>query len=252
MPPIDQSRFDARFEWGEAGLRALAPGVASVVIVDVLSFSTAVDAAIGSGATVIPYRWRDESAAELAESRGAFLAVSRRRAGATHPYSLSPASLQALPGGSTIVLPSPNGATLSAIAAELDATVFAGCLRNASSIAAACRKIGGPALVIAAGERWGDLATGALRPALEDLLGAGAILSALGAARPSPEAMAAIAAFRESRDALQERLFTCASGRELIEADYSRDVEIAAEYDVSAAAPCLHDGVFIDGCRGLD
>ena len=94
--------------------------------------------------------------AAFAESRGAFLAVSRRQASTEHPYSLSPESLRQLPDGSAIVLPSPNGATLSSIAAEFDASVFTGCLRNASSVASACREIGGPTLVIAAGERWGE------------------------------------------------------------------------------------------------
>lgn len=246
MPYTDQSLFDARFEWGAAGLRALAPGVATVVIVDVLSFSTAVDVAIGRETTVIPYRWRDESAAQLAESRGALLAVGRRRVSAEHPYSLSPESLLGLPPSSTIVLPSPNGATLSGIAAELGVEVFAACLRNASSVAAACREIGGPTLVVAAGERWGDVATGSLRPAFEDFAGAGAVLAALDANNPSPEAMVAIAVFRDSRDALHDRLASCASGRELMEAGYRRDVEIAAELDVSTTVPWLREDMFVN------
>lgn len=246
MPYTDQSPFDARFEWGEAGLRALAPGVASIVIVDVLSFSTAVDVTVGRRSTVIPYRWKDDSAATFAAEHDAYLAVNRRQVSEEHPYSLSPESLLKLPAGSTIVLPSPNGATLSTLAAGFAATVFAGCWRNASSVAAACRAIGGPVLVIAAGERWGDGGSGSLRPAYEDLIGAGAILSALDAPHPSPEALAAIGAFREGRDTLPERLTACASGRELFELGYGRDVEIAAEYDASTAVPRLRDGGFTD------
>lgn len=244
MHYTDQTPFDARFEWGEAGLRALAPDVAAIVIVDVLSFSTAVDVIVGRGASAVPFRWRDESATAKAESLGAFLAVGRRWVNESHPYSLSPESLRQLPAGSTIVLPSPNGATLSAIAAEFSATVFAGCLRNAASIAAACRAVGGPTAVIAAGERWGDVGSGSLRPAWEDLIGAGAILAALHASNPSPEARAAIAAFSESRAQLGAYLETCASGRELVELGYQRDVALAAEIDVSAAAPHLRDRVF--------
>jgi 2-phosphosulfolactate phosphatase len=244
MTYTDQSPFDARFEWGEAGLRALGPGVATIVIVDVLSFSSAVDVAIGRGATVIPYRWRDDGAAALADERGALLAVSRRRVSVEHPYSLSPASLIGLPEHSTIVLPSPNGATLSAIAAEFGKTVITGCLRNAARVAAACRTAGGPTLIVAAGERWGDVATGSLRPAYEDLIGAGAILSALDAGHFSPEARAAIAAFHDSRDVLDQRLLDCASGRELAEAGFQRDVELAAQLDSSTAVPRLADGAF--------
>lgn len=54
--------------------------------------------------------------------------------------------------------------------------------------------------IIAAGERWPD---DSLRPAVEDLWGAGAVVAALtelGFAAPSPEASAAVAAFESVRD----------------------------------------------------
>ena len=38
-----QAEFRERFEWGEAGIRRLAPHAEVVVVVDVLSFATAVD-----------------------------------------------------------------------------------------------------------------------------------------------------------------------------------------------------------------
>ena len=58
-PEFDQDGHRVRFEWGPNGLRRLAPGSDVVVIVDVLSFTTAVDIAVGRGATVLPYRWHD-------------------------------------------------------------------------------------------------------------------------------------------------------------------------------------------------
>ena len=66
-----QDGFSARFEWGPAGAQALAAGVDVLVIVDVLSFTTAVEVAVARGARVYPYQHRDDSAATFARSIGA-------------------------------------------------------------------------------------------------------------------------------------------------------------------------------------
>lgn len=50
----DQSDSPLRFEWGEAAIQYLAPLCQAVVIMGVLSFSTAVDVALGRGASVLP------------------------------------------------------------------------------------------------------------------------------------------------------------------------------------------------------
>ena len=238
----DQTGFVARFDWGEAGLRALAPYISVLVIVDVLSFTTAVSVAVERGAIVYPHRWHDESALIRARELGATLAVSRAGVSPESPYSLSPGSLQTLPRGTKLVLPSPNGATLSAIAGGYGCTVLAGCLRNASAVGRACVELGTSIAVIAAGERWSD--ERGLRPAFEDLIGAGAILKALHAASYAPEALAAIGAFDAARHALADNLAGCASGRELIERGFPEDVAIASEIDSSGHVPVLIDGVY--------
>jgi 2-phosphosulfolactate phosphatase len=240
----DQQQFAARFEWGEDGLRSLAPHAAVIVIIDVMSFTTAVSVAVEQGATVYPYRWKDETAAERARELNALLAVHRQSVSPELPYSLSPATLQSLPPGAKLVLPSPNGSTLTVIAAEHDCTVVAGCLRNASAIGRFCSEVDGPVAVIAGGERWGNDAGGSLRPAFEDLMGAGAILAAITGKRHSPEAVAAIGAFDACRAELDTFLTECASGLELVERGYPEDVSIASNLDISEYVPVLIDGAY--------
>lgn len=96
-----QSEFDVRFEWGATGTKSIAPGT-TVVVVDVLRFTTAVEAGTNGGAAIYPYRWRDESLHDFARSIGALLADGSDPAGP----SLSPASLRGLGADDAIVLPS--------------------------------------------------------------------------------------------------------------------------------------------------
>lgn len=234
----DQRDWTVRFEWGPAGLAAL--GGETVVVVDVMRFTTAVDAAVSRGAAVHPHRWHDPSAAALAERVGAVLAD-----GAPGAPSLSPVSLLDLPPGARVVLPSPNGSTCAALADEAGATVVAACLRNVGAVAAWLRDLGGPVTVVACGERWPD---GSLRPALEDHLGAGALVAAL-AGPASPEAEAAAAVWRHAADRLPDVLRACASGRELVERGWADDLAYATALDASPHVPVLHDGAFTDAAR---
>lgn len=235
-----QAGFDVRVDWGGDGLAALADQCAVLVIVDVLSFSTSVDIATGRGGRVLPVRWRDERGIEAARRAGAIPAGEG-------PWTLRPASLVELPAGTFLALPSPNGATLCATAAGSGATVFAGCLRNAGAVARAARAVAGEGSigVIAAGERWG-VTGGPLRPCVEDLLGAGAVVAALtdnGGLKASPEAEIAAGAYRAARDRLDAVLAECASGRELTAAGHRADVTLAAQVASSDVAPRLIDGV---------
>ena len=241
-----QDGFSARFEWGPAGAQALAAGVDVLVIVDVLSFTTAVEVAVARGARVYPYQHRDDSAATFARSIGATLAVGRRRVSIEAPYSLSPVSLAAIPANTRLVLPSPNGSAISVLAAELGRPILAGCLRNAAAVAAAARARGDVIGIIASGERWDD---GGLRPAYEDLVGAGAIIDGLPLDGWSPEAQAAVSAFRAARDHLQDGLLNCASGRELVALGYARDVQIASELNVSGTVPVFRSGAYAADAR---
>ncbi len=232
-----QAGFPARFEWGAEGVQALAPHVSTIVIVDVLSFSTSVAIATGLGASILPIASR-KGAEQRARSTGAVIAGDE-----AVPWSLRPSSLVAIPAGTRLALPSPNGATLTALASESNATVIVGSLRNAAAIGAHCRTGAGSVAVIGAGERW-NVTSGPLRPAFEDLVGAGAILQAIGS-DSSPEAKAAIAAFDSVRGNLLDSLWDCASGRELVDRGHPGDVALAAELDADACVPMVREDGFI-------
>jgi 2-phosphosulfolactate phosphatase len=234
---FDQQEFVIRCEWGEHGISALAPVSDVIIVVDVLSFSTSVEIAVTQGAIVFPYRWRDETAVSYAESVGAILADPARD---QTKYSLSPASLIEIPNGTRIVLPSPNGASLTL--AGKQRRVLAGCLRNARAVAAAAQKYGRRIAIIPAGERWPD--DGSLRPAYEDLIGAGAIINHLNGSR-SPEAAAALSAFRAVESDLNNTLRQCGSGKVLIERGYETDVRLAAQINVSDCVPLLVDEAYM-------
>ncbi len=228
-------------EWGLAGIEALRDQVAVLVIVDVLSFSTAVDIALGRGAEVVPLAYGDEAAARRrAEETGA-LVVDPRRAGGGQ-FSLSPASLMGLSSGQSIVLPSPNGSRLS-LAGGTAQVICAG-LRNAASAARCAQSLagGGDIAVIPAGERWPDQS---LRPAMEDLIGAGAMIDALEGDL-SPEAGLALRAYRAIQGQLAQEISGCRSGQELIDRGFETDVSLACQLNASHTAPVLLAGIYRD------
>jgi 2-phosphosulfolactate phosphatase len=240
--PWAQGAYDVRFDWGAAGAAAVRARGGSLVVVDVLSFTTSVSVAVERGTAVIPAPWRDGRAETLARGLDAEVAVGRRDATPQHPWSLSPAALRAAPAPERLVLPSPNGSAIAAAAAADDGTVVAACLRNATAVAG-WLDTGRPITVIAAGEHWPD---GTLRPALEDLLGAGAVLAALSDRSElalSPEATAAAAAFRAT-GSVADAVRACASGVELAAGGFAGDVGIAVETDSSRVVPVLRDGAF--------
>lgn len=236
-PWLLQDRRDVRFEWGPSGVSPV-PSEA-VVVVDVLRFTTAVDAGVGAGATVYPYRWKDDTMHDYAREVDGVLADP----GASDGPSLSPVSLLSLKPGDRVVLPSPNGSTCAAIAHDAGARVFAACLRNATAVGEWLRQNFETVTVIACGERWPD---GSLRPSLEDYLGAGAVLAALGG-DCSPEAQAAVRAWNAASPTIAETIETCVSGRESIARGWARDVEFACQVDASRVVAVLHHGGFVNG-----
>src|SRR6478609_8956858 len=119
-PWHSQDRHVVRLDWGPGAaedLTAYAVAAGSpvcAVVVDVLSFTTCVSVAVDAGTRVHPYRWKDESARTFADGLGATLARPRSETRSGGGVSLSPASIRAAGDIGELVLPSPNGSTISA------------------------------------------------------------------------------------------------------------------------------------------
>jgi 2-phosphosulfolactate phosphatase len=209
-----QGDFDVRFDWGPVGAKTARADVA--LVVDVLSFSTSVTVAVERGMKVYPHGWNGSRAQAFAAEHDAILATGQleatRDGGRTAP-SLSPAALRACTPIPRLVLPSPNGSTIAAALQREGTEVAVGCLRNAEAAAkwlASALDDGDSAAVVAAGERWrGD---DSLRFALEDHLGAGAVLSHLVdlgfADRMSPESATAAQLLEAGREQLSNACTT--------------------------------------------
>ena len=206
--PFDQSRYQVRLEWGMDGLARLAPADI-VVLVDVLGFSTGVIASL-----------------ERAE---------------------------ASPRDAAYPTASAHGPAMAEAAADSGALVLLGALRNASAVAEAIlaeqQRRGGrtSVAVIAAGERIGGAEGAAVRFAVEDQLGAGAIVDALGALgidHTSPDAAVASESFRALRRAATHLLTASGSGLDLIERGRRDEVIAAAAVGAASVVPVLRDGVF--------
>jgi len=235
---MDQGGSRIRLEWGPTGAAAVAPGAQVVAVVDVLSFTTTLTVAVERGIRVLPFRWGAAEAEEAARRHGATLAVGRSRAVGPGQVSLSPGTILRSTGIERLVLPSPNGSTIAALLAATGVPVIGVSLRNA--VAAAAWVGDRTVAVVAAGERWPD---GTLRPAVEDVWGAGAFIAALGEPGCSVEARSALVAY-ESIDDFDLALRACGSGRELIAQGFADDVAVAAAVGSSDAVPVLVDGWF--------
>lgn len=156
---------------------------------------------------------------------------------------------------------SSNGAAVVTAASEI-ATVLVGGLRNASAVARVVMAIQDQrqqrtsVAVIAAGELTPD---GGLRFAIEDQLGAGAIIAALGDLgidHTSPEAAVAAESARGLGGALRHLLSASGSGRELVDGVASTarmtasgivpaTTAAAADLDAVDVVPVLRDGRFV-------
>ncbi|HEV2471988.1 MAG TPA: 2-phosphosulfolactate phosphatase [Chthonomonadales bacterium] len=234
-------RQETHLDWGIAGaLRAAGKGDI-VVVVDTLSFSTAVAVAVSRGASIFPSASVQSARAELQKPE-VQVAVARERVSEATPFSLSPATMENADKHTRIVMASPNGGACAQAAREAS-YVLVGALINAQAVARAAEAMaevtGQGTTVIACGEV-AD-ASGELRFALEDYLASGAIL-AEAPGRKTPEALACAALFRSVSESTPALIWDCESGRELRGRGYEGDVRYACVMNGLDCVPKLNAG----------
>lgn len=236
MNDFSQSHYDIRLEWGVQAVEQLAAEADCVVIIDVMSFSTCVSIATERGGFIFPYPWKDARAQDYAAVKNAQCAQFDRRFEGPG-FTLSPCSLQEMPAGTRLVLPSPNGSSLTFSAKKARVDIYTACFRNLSATARACEKYS-RILVVPAGEKWPD---NSLRPAIEDLAAAGGLISRLKHRRLSVEARGACAVY-ETMD--RQELLHCGSALELQRRGFAADVELCLQQDLSHYACKLTEQAF--------
>ncbi|MDQ1123382.1 2-phosphosulfolactate phosphatase [Microbacterium trichothecenolyticum] len=168
---------------------------------------------------------------------------------------LSAHAIDAVEAGASLDVADDDDAAvvLARAAADTGAHVVVGGLRNAAAVAAHVLELQRSrgertsiALVAAGYLDDGDAAT--LRFAVEDLLGAGAVIAGLGDLgidHASPDAAVAGEGFRALSGAVRHLLTASGTGRALA-ADVGRDAVLAAAArDAASVVPVLRDGAFV-------
>ncbi len=234
-------------DWAIEGLRYAMDRGNIVVIVDTLRFSTAAVTAVNNGFTIYPVSTR-QSGMKLARKLGAHLAGRPGRS----KYSISPHCYikNRNDPNKKVVLFSPNGATCSE-SVKTGQIALIGCLLNARAVAVNLDRIGGElgkdVTIIAAGEQRAlttgrrityDLESGYRVFAIEDYLGAGAIIAQCRLPRTA-EAELCARAFSAARRRLGYFLKSSFSGRYLIGNRMRGDVEHASRLNLYEVLPVL-------------
>lgn len=163
---------------------------------------------------------------------------------------LSRRALDATENGDTLTLDDDAAADLALAAAHDGAHVVVGGVRNAAAVAAHVLEVQRgrgertSISVIAAGSPDAD----GLRFAVEDLLGAGAVVAALGDRgidHASPDAAVAGEGFRALGGAVRHLLTASGTGR-LLAADGAREAVLAAAArDAASVVPIVRDGAIV-------
>ncbi|HYW54935.1 MAG TPA: 2-phosphosulfolactate phosphatase [Dongiaceae bacterium] len=218
---------------------------AHAVVVDVLRATTTIATALANGAAgVIPVA-EPEDAIALGNrlGRDRVLFCGERDAARIEGFDLdnSPASFEPrIVAGKTLVMTTTNGTrALRAVAAA--ASVRTAALVNRAAVAAALAHENGDIVIVCAGEAQGF--------ALEDALGAGALVDALLARMPDAELLdgsrAAALLYRAVAARLPDAVASADHAQSLAEKGLAADVASSAALDVLTVVPALRDGVLV-------
>lgn len=233
-------------DWGRRGSSRAAERGDILVIVDVLSFSSLVATALQSGVLIYPCKQSDDPAEKAKQIEGE-AAVRRAEVPEKGRFSLSPLTYLNVKSDTKVVVASPNGATCCQFARQAPHIFVAGLL-NAKAVAGAVSNLmqnsDNSVTVIACGEREkGPDDDGPIRWAVEDYLGAGAVLYYLTAEK-SPDAIVCENAFLSCRDRIGDIHWKCPSGIELREIGFGQDVKHSARLNIYDCIPELREDFF--------
>jgi len=137
--------------------------------------------------------------------------------------------------GKTLLMSTTNG-TKAVLAAAGAARIYIGALVNAGAVAQRLRAVSMPVKLLCAGLK-GSLA-------MEDVVGAGAVIESLGedVELESDAAVMARQIFRLSRNELPKVLRSTAGGQNIIRSNLEKDIDFAARMDVIDAVGEVKEG----------
>ena len=220
---------------------------AHVAVFDVLRATTTIATALAYGATgVVPVSEPDDAIAlghRLGRDRVLFCGEreARRLEGFdldNSPTSLTPDTV----AGKTLVMTTTNGTrAFNAVTAGGAASIRSAALVNRAAIADALVTDDGEIVIVCSGE------SGAF--ALEDALGAGALVDALHTRRPDyalrDSARAAALLYRSVATRLADAVASADHAQNLARKGFTTDIAYCAELDTLTTVPTLRDGILV-------
>jgi 2-phosphosulfolactate phosphatase len=195
------------------------------VVFDVLRATTTMASALQAGVEAIHLFDNLDAARAAAEShRGARLLCGEAQCVAPAGFDLgnSPGQFISSHRGATMFMCTTNG-TRALLAAREAAVLFTGAIVNASAVAEAVRATGREVTLLCAGTN-GEVA-------MEDVIGAGAVIAALRADEMHETARVALNAFEAGRNHLAGVLSETIGGVNVRQAGLSEDIDFAARLD---------------------